>query len=292
MGPFLKKYRELIVASLMLALPLVTYAAHAHKPFVPGPVRNGVVWVTSPIQRAIVWSVAGAQDAWYGYVDLRGTRQENLELRRKVLALEASQEHVRELAAENERLRRLAAFSEAQSDIRMVSASVVAFGPDPKFRSVRIGRGSLDGVNVGMPVVTPDGVVGRISRVYEHTADVLLIIDPTSAVAALSQRTRTRATARGTGDVARVRLDFIVKSDDIEEGDILVTAPSGGLFPKGLRLGRVTHVTESADNNSHGLFKGAELIPAVDFDRLEEVLVVIDNGPSAARTVTATSSIQ
>jgi rod shape-determining protein MreC len=290
-GPFLKKYRELILASLMLALPMVTYVAHAQKPFVPGPVRNGIVWATSPIQRAIVWTVSSAQDAWYGYVDLRHTHQENLELRRQVLALRVRDERVDELQAENARLRRIVSFDEAQSDIRLVTASVVAFGPDPKFRSIRIGRGSVDGIRQGMPVVTPDGVVGRVSRVYEAASDVLLIIDPTSAVAALSQRTRTRATARGVGDVTRIRLDFIVKSDDIEEGDILVTAPSGGLFPKGLRMGRVTHVTESSDS-SHGLFKGAELIPAVDFDRLEEVQVVMDNGPSAARELPITSSIQ
>jgi rod shape-determining protein MreC len=290
-GPSLKKYRELILAALLLALPLGTYVAHAEKPFVPGPMRQAVVWVTSPIQRALVWSASTAQDLWYGYADLRGTRDQNLELRRQVLSLRAQQEHLGEVEAENARLRRLVTYTETMADTHLQTASVVAFGPDPKFRSIRIGRGSSDGLRVGQPVVTPDGVVGRLSHVFENTSDVLLVIDPSSAVAALSQRTRTRATARGVGDVGHLRLDFIVKSDDIEDQEWLVTAPSGGLFPKGLRLGRVTHVTESSAT-SHGLFKGAELIPAVDFDRLEEVQVVVDNGPSASRDVSVTSILQ
>lgn len=287
MGPFLKRYRELVVTLFLLVFPLLTYASHAEQTFVPGVVRRAVVWVTSPIQRAMVWTADGAQDAFYGYVDLRGTHERNGALLAQTHRLRDQATRVEELEAENGRLRRLASFAEGQPELRLVAATVIAVGPDPKFRGIRIGRGSQDGIAAGMPVVTPEGVVGRIHQVYDHAADVMLVIDPASAVAGLSQRTRTRATARGIGDAGRLRLDFVVRADDLEEGDILVTAPSGGLYPKGLRIGRATKVQDSA----HGLFKTAELVPAVDFARLEEVQVVVENAPNAALTPAVLTSV-
>lgn len=278
MGRFLKTYRELLVAGALLVLPLVTYASHAETGFTPGPLRSAVVFVTAPIQHALVWTVETAQDGWFGYLDLRRVWSENLSLRAEILRLRSAEARRAELEAENTRLRRLAAFVESQPESRMVTAPVVAYGADPKFRGLRIGRGAGDGFRTGMPVITADGVVGRLSAVYEGSADVQLITDPQSTVAAQSQRSRARASARGLGQNGRLRLDYIVKSDDLEDGDILVTAPSGGLFPKGLKLGRATGVGQS-DN---GLFKRSELVPAVDFSRLEEVLVIVDEGPTAA----------
>jgi rod shape-determining protein MreC len=290
LGSFLRKHRELLVVGFLLSFAFLTYASHASQPSVPGPIRRTVVWLTSPIQQAIVGTVATAQDAWFGYADLRQVRERNLSLQAEVLRLREDKQKLGEVAAENERLRRMASFAETIPEIALVGASVIAFGADPKLRSIRIGRGSADGLRAGLPVVTPAGVVGRISNVYEHASDVLLIIDPTSAVAALTQRTRTRATARGVGDVGHVRLDFIVKSDNIEEGDILLTAASGGLFPKGLTLGRATHIVDSA--GGHGLFKTAELLPAVDFDRLEEVQVIVDHAPSASLDLPQTAVVR
>lgn len=277
MGPFFKRYRELVVTGLLLVLPLVVYASHAELESAPGPLRRAVVWATGPVQQAIVASVAAAQDAWYGYVDLRRVRDENDRLRAELLHLREGRSQMTELQHENGRLRRMAGYADGIPEMRLVGASVIAYGPDARFRSVRIGRGSDDGLRVGMPVVTAEGVVGRLLNVYERASDVLLITDPSSAVAALSQRTRARATARGLSASDRLRLDYVVKSEDLEESDILVTAPSGGLFPKGLRLGRVARVNEAA----HGLFKTAEVVPFVDFERLEEVQVVVDNGPAA-----------
>jgi rod shape-determining protein MreC len=284
-GPFFKRYRELIVSGLLLMMPLVTYASHAETESVPWFPRRAVVWATSPVERAIVFAVESAQDAWYSYVDLRDTHAQNFALRAEVHRLRDAQTHLQELEAENTRLRRLVGYAEAAPEMRMIAASVVAYGPDPKYRGIRIGRGATDGLRSGMPVITPDGVVGRLVTVYENTADVLLITDPSSAVAALSQRTRARATARGLSSTERLRLDYVIKSEDLEESDILVTAPSGGLFPKGLRIGRATRVNEGA----HGLFKSADLVPFVDFDRLEEVQVVVENAPSARLERPATS---
>lgn len=285
MLPFLRKHRELLGTLFLLVLPLVVYASHAADPVVPGPVRQAVLFVTSPVQRSIVWTVETAQDTWYAYVDLRGTHNRNRELLAEVHRLRADRDRMGELEAENGRLKRLVDYAASLPDLVAVAAPVIALGPDPKFRTMRLGRGSRDGLRPGMPVVTPDGVVGRLSQVYETSADVQLVIDPASAVAAMSQRTRARASAHGIGRPDRLRLDYVVRSEDMQDGDILVTAPSGGLFPKGLRLGRAIRV----EDNAHGLFKSAELVPAVDFERLEEVLVVMDRAPAAARDVPLTA---
>jgi len=275
---FLRQHRELVTVAVLLVVPAVVYVSHANEPYVPGPVRSAVVWVTGPVESLLTWSAEAAQDGFYGYADLRKTREENLALRAAVLRERERSMRLDEVAAENLRLRRLAGFREGTTELRLTAASVVAFGPDPKFRSVRIDRGFVDGMRTGMAVLTPEGVVGRLAVVHERYSDLQLVTDPQSAVAVQSQRSRARATARGTSQGGRLRLDYVVRSEDLEDGDVLVTAASGGLFPKGLRVGRASRVAAS----DSGLFRTADLVPFVDFDALEEVLVVVDNGPTAA----------
>lgn len=278
MGPFLRRHRELLVVVFLLVLPLATYVSHARYGFTPGPLRQGLVQVTAPLQRLLVWAGDEVRATWTAYVDLRDVHAKNEALTREVAALTEELQRLGEVAAENARLRPLVSFLESQPEVRMVTAPVIAYGPDPKFRGIRIGLGSADGLLPGMAVVTAEGVVGRLLNVYPEVADVLLITDPQSAVAVLSQRTRARASARGTGDSGRLKIDYLVRSEDVEEGDLLVTAPSGGLFPRGLRVGRAARVNQPA----HGLFKPADLIPAVDFARLDEVLVVLGGGSAAS----------
>lgn len=277
MGPFLRKHRELLAIALLLVLPFVVYAAHAGSDTMPGMIRRSVVWVTSPVQRALVWSVETAQDGWYGYVDLRGTHERNESLLANAQRVATLEARLAEVEAENVRLRRMASYAESLVEMRLVAAPVLAWGPDPKYRGIRIGRGERDGVRAGMPVVTPDGVVGRVTTAYASAADVLLVTDPSSSVAVMSQRTRARASVGGTGEQGRLRLDYLSRNDDLEDGDILVTSNAGGLYPKGLRVGRAVGVTDA----SYGLFKRADLEPAVDFSKLEEVQVITDSAASA-----------
>ena len=116
------------------------------------------------------------------------------------------------------------------------------------------------------------GVVGIVSQLTGSYADVQLIVSPLSAVPAIAQRTRSRSTIKGTGDITRCKLSYALRTDDLQEGDILVTAGGPGFFPQGLRIGRVVNIQKK----SHGLFLDAEVLPAVDFSRLDEVLVVVD----------------
>jgi rod shape-determining protein MreC len=143
---------------------------------------------------------------------------------------------------------------------------------------LRIARGSDDGVVKGAPVIAPDGVVGIVSQLTGSYADVQLIVSPLSAVPAISQRTRSRSTVKGTGDISRCKLTYALRTDDLQEGDVLVTAGGPGFFPQGMRVGRAVNVVKKP----HGLFLDAEVIPAVDFSRLDEVGVVMDFAPPPA----------
>jgi rod shape-determining protein MreC len=136
----------------------------------------------------------------------------------------------------------------------------------------------------GAPVIAPEGVVGIVSQLTGSYADVQLILSPLSAIPAIAQRTRSRSTVKGTGDIARCKLTYALRADDLQESDVLVTAGGPGFFPQGLRIGRAVNVVKK----SHGLFLEADVVPAVDFSRLDEVLVVVDHavavplGPAAA----------
>jgi rod shape-determining protein MreC len=121
-----------------------------------------------------------------------------------------------------------------------------------------------------MPVVTADGVVGRVHAVTGKTADVLLLTDRNSSIAVRVERTRARANVRGLGKPDATKLDYALRTEDIIEGDLLVTSGTDRVFPRGLPVGKVTHLKRSAN----GLFQEAAVVPAVEVTRVEEVLVV------------------
>jgi len=122
-------------------------------------------------------------------------------------------------------------------------------------------------------VVAAQGVVGRIIKIGEHQARVLLVTDASSAVSALIQRTRTRGIVRGQGEA--MIMEFALRLEDVAVGDRVVTSGTGGVFPKGLPAGTVKRV----EKGDFGLFQSVEIEPLVDFSRLEEVMVLLEGIP-------------
>jgi rod shape-determining protein MreC len=230
-----------------------------------------VLAITSPVERFLSWSITGVLRGWNGYVALRGSHERARELEVRVIGLRLENERLRQQQLENDRLRRLLSLAEATPERRWTSARVIGVGMGPAgFQTVTLDRGSEDGLARMMPVVVADGVVGRIRAVTGHTADVLLAIDRNSSIAVRVERTRARANVRGTGKPAAARLDYALRSEDMIEGDRLVTSGTDTVFPRGLLVGTVTRL----ERRTHGLFQTADVIPAVDATRLEEVLVI------------------
>jgi rod shape-determining protein MreC len=136
-----------------------------------------------------------------------------------------------------------------------------------------IDKGSSDGVRKGMAVVTPLGVVGQVVGVTSHAAKVLLLTDPNSGIDVLVQRTRSRGIVSGSLDSGTV-LKYVKRSEDIQEGDRLITSGIDGIFPKGMMVGTVIKVRKQ----HLGLFQFIEVLPAVQTARIENVLVVAGDG--------------
>jgi rod shape-determining protein MreC len=267
----IRRYRELILVAALLLVPLGVYVAHAKAPGERSRVDRVVLVITSPVERLLSWSITGVLRGWYGYVSLRGAHERARQLDRDVTGLRIENERLRQQQLENDRLLRLLALSEAMPERRWTSARVIGVGMGPVgFQTLTLDRGSDDGLTRMMPVVVADGVVGRVRAVTGHTADVLLVIDRNSSIAVRVERTRARANVRGNGKPESARLEYALRSEDMIEGDRLVTSGTDGVFPRGLLIGTVTRI----QRRPHGLFQTADVIPAVDPTRVEEVLVI------------------
>ena len=267
----LKRFRDLLLLAALLVVPLAVYFAHAKRPSERSRVDRFVVSLTSPVERGVAWAVGGAIDGWRGYVALRGSHERAAELSRQLRQLELDRHEKEALRSENERLRRLLAFAEAEPGLEVKGARVVGVRLDPKgLQLVTVDRGAADGIGRMMPVIVAHGVVGRVHSVGERTADVLLLSDRNSSIAARVERSRARANVRGTGDPDVCRLDYALRSDDLADGDLLVTSGTDGVFPRGLPVGKVA----SLKKQGQGLYQKADVVPLVDLTKLEEVLVV------------------
>ena len=267
----LKRYRELILVAVLLLFPLAVFFAHAKRPAELSRFDRAVLAVTAPIEKLVAFAVTGTLRAWDGYVALRGAHERagrlwvenrDLQLERQALLAERS---------ENDRLRKLLGLAEAEPRRAYVGARVIGVRLAPAgLQLVTVDRGSEDGLARSMPVVVAEGVVGRVHATAGHSADVLLAVDRNSSIAVRVERTRARANVRGLGRPDQARLDYALRSEDVIEGDLLVTSGTDGVFPPGLPVGRATQLERVA----HGLFQEGWVTPAVDPTRLEEVLVI------------------
>jgi rod shape-determining protein MreC len=275
----LRRYREVIVVVVLAVVPLGVFFAHARHPSDRTALDRFVLAVTSPVEKAVDWTVTGTLGAWHRYVWLRGIEQQARELSRTVNELRAENAELAVLRAENERFERLLGFVRTRPADRSVGARVVGTRMDPKgLQLVTIDRGSEDGVRRMMPVVTAGGVVGRIHTLGSHSADVLLLSDRNSSIAVRVERSRARANVRGLGAPGPCKLEYALRSDDLAEGDELVTSGTDGVFPRGLPVGQVTRVRRGG----HGLYQAAEVVPSVDVNRIEEVAVIVASDPPGA----------
>lgn len=267
----LRRYRELLLVAVLLIVPLGVFFAHAKHPAERSRLDRAVVWLATPLERAIGWTVTGTLQAWSGYVGLRGAHARALELSKQVRALELERQQLLADRDEAVRLRKLLGFAESDPARRYVGARVIGVRLGTTGRQLlTVDRGSDDGIAPMMPVVVADGVVGRVHTVAGRTADVLVLTDVNSSVAVRVERTRARANVRGTGRPDVCRLDYALRTEDMIEGDPLVTSGTDGVYPRGLPVGKVTQL----ERHGHGLFQDAKVLPAVDVTRLEEVLVV------------------
>jgi rod shape-determining protein MreC len=225
--------------------------------------------VTAPIQTGLAKASRATFGLWTTYLDWKNVRAENRRLREEVQELRVQSLRVSETDDENRRLRRLLALQE-QLPLTTLSGEIIAREWGGWIRSLTVNRGRGDNVPRLTAVISPNGLIGRVVDVRPGVSIVQVLTDPTSTVGAHVLRTRTPGIVEGDPR-GTLRFKFMARDGaSIQSGDVLVTAGQGGLFPRGIPIGTV----RSIDNRGAALFHYAELTPAVDFARVDEVLLV------------------
>lgn len=222
----------------------------------------------SPFQKASTFVIKKIQGTLKEYLFLVHLREENEMLKKRIADLQMENHQMREMVLSNERLQRLLQFREKISPA-MIAAEVIGQDPTSWFKSITINKGEKDGIRKGMAVISPEGVIGQILKTAPRYSVVLLITDYNSAIDSVVRRTRAKAIVEGRGE-NRCLLKYLLRAEDVVAGDRVVTSGLGGNFPKGLMIGEI----EKVDKKGHGIFQYAELVPSVNFTKLEEVLII------------------
>jgi len=268
---YLKEYRFYIILFLFILVPVIAIDTSTRSPHNYFFFDRAVVAITSPIQSAMSWALEEISSGFQNYIYLWGTQQDNLDLLEENRRLLNTIAGLKEAEQENIRLRKLLKFIE-QFKTESVVARVIAKDVSTEFRALRINRGESSGIHKNMAVVTHEGIVGRILRTTSHTSDVVIVLDLNSAVDAINERSRARGVIEGlTEETCQLR--FTLRTDDILPGDVLISSGLGGIFPKGVPVGTVSKVRRKP----FGITQEVEVRPSVDFSKLEEVLVIIQN---------------
>lgn len=214
--------------------------------------------------------VRSVRDVWTNYAALRGARDENAALKRQMADMEVRLQEQRALAARTTKLQELLDLKQ-NATLPTVAAEVIAGNANPGMRQITIGRGTADGVQSNMAVISPRGVVGRvIGYPSAHAARVQLIIDDRAAAGALTERTRAGGMVTGGDRQPPLAMELVSNLADVKSGDVVVTSGVDGIYPKGYIIGTV-----EASDRGRGLYRAITVRPAVDFSSLEEVLVVL-----------------
>jgi rod shape-determining protein MreC len=206
--------------------------------------------------------------------DLVSLRQRNAELESEVARLQAQVIELQQRVGETETLAALVAYARKHPESSYKAASVIGRDPSPFLHYVIINSGSNDGVLRGMPVMTAQGLIGRVDAVISDAARVQLITDPASSINIRLQNSNLEAVLTGsvTGNLS---LDLIPQNIAIEEGDVVLTSGLGGGFPPDLIIGQLVNVRRREAD----LFQEASVQPVVDFSRLQIVLIITNFRP-------------
>lgn len=248
------------VCLLLLTLQTRGYGARA---------ADALALLTTPIQASVAKAHRAAFDAWDTYLDWKNVRAENRRLREEIRRLRVEGLRVRETDDENRRLRRLLALQE-RLPLTTLAGEIIARDWGGWIRALTVNRGRGDKIARLTAVISPDGLVGRVVEVRPGASIVQVLTDPASTIGAHVVRTRTPGIVEGEPSGA-LRFKYMARDGaQIEVGDVLVTSGQGGLFPRGIPVGRV----RSIDDRGAALFHYAVLEPAVNFSRVDDVLLI------------------
>jgi rod shape-determining protein MreC len=262
----------ILIAALLLHVVLISAQVNAASGL---PVLQVVTFgAFSEVQRATMAMIDGVRGLWSGYVALQQVEQQNLALKQEVQTLQIRLQQERAEAQRTDNLRQLLELRE-RAQLDTTAAEVIAGPASPEFQTVTIDKGSSDGLATDMAVISPAGVVGRLILPSRRASKVQLLIDVNAAAGALIERTRVQGVVVGAGS-GLLKMRYVPGTADVKTGDLVVTSGIDGIYPKGFVIGTIDDVAGSV-----GEYHEINVRPAVDFARLEEVLIV--RTPPASR---------
>jgi len=274
---FLTRFRNALFLIAALLTQSIALAVQVRSPLDPaepdGPsVRLVRLWATAavtPFERAAHAIGSGVSSGWSDYVDLRHVRRQNEALQQQLTRMRIAEAAIAEDALEGRRLQALLAFRERYV-ATTVAAQVIGTSGSEQSRVLTIDKGSRDGLKPDMAVITPDGIVGKLRDVFWDTSQVLEINDQSSGAGVILESTRTRAILRGTV-TGRVQIGNLMADSRIKPGETVLTSGGDQVYPRGLAVGTVESIAPDPD---HQPYTAIAVRPAVNLERVEEVLVI------------------
>jgi rod shape-determining protein MreC len=270
MHPGRSQHRSLLLLAAAVGIQVLLLAAQVRSDQEVRLIRVWAVEIVAPLGRSATWALDGIRGTWNSYIGLRRMGRENAELRASIERLQLRNAELEGRAAEADRLSALLNFRQRNADVPMLAARVIGANPSSSGRIAFLDRGSRDGVELNMGVITPDGIVGKVLAVYPDTSQVLLISDKESGVGALLADSRAQGPVRGTGDPL-LGMEYVTKEVMVSAGDTVLTSGQDRIFPKDLPVGKVVRVRPDPRTPFHQIL----VQPAARLDRLEEVLVLL-----------------
>jgi rod shape-determining protein MreC len=271
MENFFGRYKNPLVLMAVLFVQVIALATQvkARGGASEGPllIRVWTVSAVTPFERGFIATGHFFRNTWRSYIDLRNVRRQNRDLQEELGRIRLENARLKSDVEQNRRLQALLDFKEKYIG-QTVAAQVIGSGGSEQSHVVYIDK--HNGIKPGMPVITPDGIVGKIKEVYPLGAQVLLINDHDSGAGVILENSRLQGVLHGS-DLGDLRVDDIMSDEKVEVGERVITSGGDRIYPKGLPVGTVNKV--SLDNDG-GPFLNIKIRPAADLNRLEEVLVV------------------
>ncbi|HEY0758659.1 MAG TPA: rod shape-determining protein MreC [Acidisarcina sp.] len=297
MDSFLSRYKNGLVLVVVLLAQVIGLALQVRRALPDSPdhkpvrlIRYWMVSLIAPPARVSHGAGRGVRGWWSNYVDLRNVRQQNLELQAEVERLRLEQGALAEDARQGQRLQHLLDFKEHYI-YQTATAQVIGTAGSDRARLLIIDKGSRDGIRLDMPVITPDGIVGKIREVFPDSAQVLQISDQASGAGVMLETTRIRGVLRGNA-YGQPEIINIMPDDRIKPGERVLTSGGDQIYPRGLPVGVVERVANDPERNP---YVDVIIKPGANLARLEEVLVITSVGdqlPPAETSDLATSEAE
>lgn len=280
MESFFSRFRNALVLVAVLIAQTIGLAVQVRRPASSthgkdsGQIYLLRLWVNAavtPVERMTHTVGLFVRDTWSNYIDLRHTREQNAALRHQIASMRLEQASFAQDALQGQRLQAMLNFQQHYV-AHTVAAQVIGTSGSDLSRMLTLDKGTDAGLKPDMAVITPDGVVGKLREVFPHTAQLLLLNDPSSGAGVLLQSSRIRAVVRGTV-TGRLQIGNLTADARIKPGETVLTSGGDLVFPRGLPVGVIESVGPDPD---HQPYTSILLKPAANLAQLEEVLVITE----------------